>query len=158
MHNDFLRAILDELRRIGRYVAEILRFLEQDFNRYTIRIQEIPMALGNITAGTTGQFGATLLDNGTTYVAPSGSTYVFAPTFTSSDATVTFAAATTDASGGTIPLADQTVVSVPGSDQNTSLTITATALAPDGTTVTNSITVALTPGPQQFTIAVAQLA
>lgn len=115
------------------------------------------MSIGNIAAGTTGQFGAALLDNGAPYVAPAGSTYTFSPTFTASDPSVTFAPATVDDSGGTIPLSDQTVVSVPAGDTGTSVTITATATAPDGTTATGSITVTLTPVPQQFTIAVTQL-
>lgn len=116
------------------------------------------MALGNITAGSTGQFAATLLDNGLPYSAPAGSSYVFNPTFTTSDPLVTFALATTDASNGTIPLDEQIVVSIPGGDLGTSLTITATATAPDGTTIMNSITVALTPLPQKYTLVISQLA
>jgi hypothetical protein len=116
------------------------------------------MAVGNITAGTTGQFAASLLDNGAAFTPPSGSTYTLNPTWTSSDPSVTFAPATTDASNGAIPLQDQTLVTVPAGDTGTSVTITATAPAPDGTTATGSLVVALTPVPQKFALAVSQLA
>lgn len=111
------------------------------------------MAIGNITAGTTGQLGATLLDNG---AAVTGFTPTF--TFSASDTTVTFAPATTDGSGGTVPLANQTVISVPAGDTGTSVTITASTPAPDGTTASGTLTITLTPVPQQFTVALTQLA
>jgi hypothetical protein len=153
--NDFIR----DMREIIHLLREILREVKRKPNNYAIQLtQETPMAIGNITAGTTGQFGAALLDNGVAFVLPAGSTYVFSPSFTASDPTVTFAPATTDESGGTIPLADQTVATVPAGDTGTSVTITATAIAPDGTTATGTLTVTLTPEAQAFTIAVTQIA
>ena len=151
--------LYETLREIVHLLREIRQELEKRLNHYSLHItQETTMALENITAGTTGQFGATLLDNGLPYSAPAGSSYVFTPAFTASDSAVTFTPATDDASSGTIPLADQIVVSIPASDSGTSVTITATATAPDGTTVTNSITVALTPLPRTYTLAISQLA
>lgn len=116
------------------------------------------MAIGNITAGTTGQFAATLLDNGAAYAVPAGSTYILNPTWSASDPSVTFAPATTDVTSGAIPLQDQTVVTVPAGDPGTSVTITATAPAPDGTVATGSLMVPLTPVAQKFTLAVSQVA
>jgi hypothetical protein len=153
------RAFIKIMREIVELLCAILLELLQKTNRYSIHIkQETSMSIGNITAGTTGQFGATLLDNGTLYETPAGSTYIFTPSFTASDPTVTFAPATVDESGGTILLEDQVVVTVPGGDLETSVTITATATAPDGTMATGSVTVTLTPAPQKFTIAVTQVA
>jgi hypothetical protein len=134
--------------------------------RYSIRVSQVAAAthqektkmIGNITAGTAGQFAASLLDNGSLYTAPAGSAYTLNLVWTASDPSVTFAPATTDATNGAVPLQDQTVVTVPAGDPGTSVTVTATAPAPDGTTATGSLTVQLTPVPQKFTLAVAQIA
>lgn len=126
-------------------------------HHYSIHItQEKSMSTG-ITAGGSGQFGAALLDNGQLFTPPAGSTYVFVPTFSADDTTVTFSAATIDPSGGAIPLAAQTVVNVPAGDPGTPITITATATAPDGSMATGSLSVPVTAEAQQFTIAVGQL-
>lgn len=154
-----LHEILEATRENTRLLREILRLVKTHPNRYSLDVtQEIQMAVGNIAAGATGQLGVALLDNGSPYVLPEGSAYVLTPTFTADDATVTFAAATTDASNGTIPLDAQTVISVPAGDPGTSVTITASAPAPDGTTATGTLTITLTPVPQVFTLAVSQLA
>jgi hypothetical protein len=166
--NEILREILEELQdenSLLRLVAaeqiaskQLLQTIANNTQPkpvYSVRLTQLPentMAIGNITAGTTGQIGAALLDNG----APvAGFTGTF--TFTASDTTVTFAPATTDASGGTIPLANQTVISVPAGDPGTSVTVTATTTAPDGTTATGTLTIALTPVAQQFTVGLTQL-
>lgn len=109
--------------------------------------------MAGITAGGTGQLGWQLQDNGVNDTTG----FVITPTYTADDATVTFAPATTDASGGTIPLTAQTVVSVPAGDAGTSVTITAISPAPDGSTATGTITIALTPVAQKFTLVGTQL-
>jgi hypothetical protein len=143
------------LRTVEGLLHGILTRLEPD--RYTIRVtQENPMALGTIAPGSTGQFGAQLLSNG----APDTSGFVPSFTWTSSDPSVTFAAATTDASNGAIPLANQTVASVPTGDTLGSVTITATATDPNGATQSGSVTVAIGAGtaPATFSVGVQQLA
>lgn len=103
------------------------------------------MAIGNITAGSTGTFAAQLEDNGVAIALPSGSTFAWS----ASDASVTFATSADTTS---------TVVTVPAGDPGTSLTITAATTDPNGNAVSGSITVALTPVAQTFTVVVTQTA
>lgn len=160
MHQDHelheaLRRIERDLKQIDHRLSHIEREIRpQPNNHFTLQVQEIPMAIGTIAPGTTGQFGVTLLDNG----VPDTTGFAVSPTFTADDTSVTFAPATTDASNGSIPVAAQTVASVPAGDPGTSVTITASATAPDGTTATGTITVALTGTAQKFTLGVSQLA
>jgi hypothetical protein len=116
------------------------------------------MRLGTIAPGSTGQFGAVLLNNG----VPDTSSFVPSLSFTASDPSVTFAPATTDASGGTIPLAQQTVMSVPSTDTLGSVTVTATCTDPNGASQSGSVTVAVGPGPGPgpgvYSVGVTQLA
>ena len=105
------------------------------------------MAIGNINAGSTGTFAATLLQNGVV-----DTTDVVTWTYSCSDSTVTIA-----------PSADTTsaVYSVPQNDTGTSFQAAASAIAPDGTTVTTPpLTVTLTPGTTGavFTASIAQTA
>ena len=148
-------------REQTRILHNILRRLDalENPHRFTFPIKELTMALGNITAGTTGQVSAgPLLDNGVPYVTPPDSVYVFVPTLTSSDLDVIITPATTDMSGGTIPLALQFVLTVPAGELGTSVTISGSAPAPDGSlAVGTPLTIALTPLPQQFTFAISQL-
>jgi hypothetical protein len=151
-----LREIVEQNREILETEKRIERRLK---NRFTIRVtQENVMSLGTIAPGSTGQFGAVLLNNG----APDTSSFVPSFTFTASDPSVTFAPATTDASGGTIPLAQQTVMSVPSSDTLGSVTVTATATDPNGATQSGSVTVAIGSGGGTgsgvFSVGVTQLA
>jgi hypothetical protein len=141
-----LREILERVKRIERQLQ----------NRYTIRVtQENVMSLGTIAPGSTGQFGAVLLNNGT----PDTSSFVPSFTFTASDPSVTFAPATTDASGGTIPLAQQTVMSVPSTDTLGSVTVTATATDPNGVSQSGSVTVAIgTVATPVYSVGITQLA
>lgn len=106
-----------------------------------------------IPAGSTGQLGWTLQDNGVNDTTG----FALTLTYTADDASVTFAPATTDASGGTIPLASQTVISVPAGDPGTPVTVTASSPDPEGGTVTGTLTIALTPTPQKFTLVGTQL-
>jgi hypothetical protein len=154
---ELLRESNLQARRQTRLLEEIAFTLERiekaliPPHHYTVQIRSLNMA-NPIPAGSTGQLGAALLDNG----APvTGFTGTF--TFTCPDTLVTFAAATTDASGGTIPLANQVVVSVAGSETAISAVITATTTAPDGTTATGTLTITITPTPQKFTVGVTQL-
>lgn len=133
-------------REIRELLWRILQELEPE--RFTIRItqtntQENTMA--GIAAGSTGTFTATLNDNGAPIALPAGSTFGWS----ADDASVTFV---------TSPDTTSTVVSVPAGDEGTSVTITASTTAPDSTTVSGSVTVPLTPEPQQFTVTVAQTA
>lgn len=146
---ELLREILHVLERLNRKIPD----------HYSIRVtQETPMAIGNIPAGSSGQLGAELLMNGSPYVIPSGSSYVFTPTFTADDPSVTLTPATTDESGGTLPLTGQIVVNVPAADTGASVTVTVMAADPNGNTLSQSLTIALTPEAQTFTISLTQLA
>lgn len=95
-----------------------------------------------ITNGT-GTFAASLLDNGTPF------TGTFTPqyTWTCDDTQATIA-----------PSADTTsaVITVPAGDPATSVNITATTPAPDGTTATGTLNVAVTAVAQKFTVSISQ--
>jgi hypothetical protein len=152
--------LLDELvlssKRTERLLADLLAEV-RSFHHYSVLVTfnatqpyyyhqgEIVMAIGNIPAGQTGTFAAQLLDNGAPIALPAGSTF----TWTASDASVTFATSADTTS---------TVVTVPAGDTGTSVTITASTTDPNGNPVSGSITVALTPTPQQFTVTVTQTA
>ena len=121
------------------------------------------MALGNIAPGASGQFGVAInFPSGVN--APAG--YNPTLTFSSSDPAITFAPATVDASGGTIPLAQQVIASVPASDTSTTASFAATALGTDGVTVLTSNTVTVTisaggpppPPPTEPVLVLSQLA
>ena len=108
------------------------------------------MAIGNINAGSTGTFAATLLQNGAPLTTPPVPATVW--TYSCSDSSVTIA-----------PSADTTsaVYSVPSNDTGTSFQAAASAVAPDGTTVTTPpLTVTLTPGTTStvFSASIAQTA
>jgi hypothetical protein len=164
MFDHFQREEVELLRDILKTDHEIVRLLEESkpSHRYTIRtmqLKENTMALGTIAPGSTGQFGAQLLNNG----VPDTSSFVPTFTFTASDPSVTFAPATTDASAGLIPLANQTVLSVPTGDTLGSVTVSATCVDPNGASQTGSVTVAIgggvTPPPANvFSVGVTQLA
>ena len=148
-HEDhrMLREILERVKRIERQLQD----------HYTVRVtQENVMSLGTIAPGSTGQFGAVLLNNG----IPDTSSFVPSFSFTASDPSVTFAPATTDASNGTIPLAQQVVASVPSSDTLGSVTVTATCTDPNGVSQSGSVTVAIGSGPAApvYSVGITQLA
>jgi hypothetical protein len=135
------------------------RLVDNNPSRYSIRITQLrssTMALGTLTPGGTGQFGAVLLNNG----VPDTSSFVPSFTFTTSDASATVAPATTDASGGTIALQNQSVVSIPAGDTSTTITVTATATDPNGVSQSGTSTVAVGGGTTTavYTIGVTQLA
>jgi hypothetical protein len=133
---------------MSHFEEEVLRLLRED-HRKVVRIEkllELPyatafqtgvfMAIGSIAPGSTGQFaGVVQFPAGVT--APAG----YNPTLTwqSSDASITFAPATTDATSGAVPLANQVVASVPTGDTNTSAQVGFTFIAPDGTTIASNV-------------------
>ncbi len=138
-----------------RLLRKILHLLE--FPHLTILQLGDAMAIGNITAGSTGQFAAAVqFPSGVT--APSG--YTPSVTWSSPDPLITFTPATTDLSGGTIPLSQQTIVNVDATDTNTSGTIGASALAPDGTAISATFSFTITPATTvtEPTLVITQLA
>ena len=103
-----------------------------------------------IVLGGSGTFLVSLLANGNPFTPPAGSTYVFAPTLTASDPN-----ATISPNSG---VSDSFDVSVPAGDANTSTSLQASAVAPDGTTITQTISVPYLPVPQAFTLQIVQTA
>lgn len=151
MNEHFEREILLRLGYLEHLVEGILHLLQHKPVVYTaILTQEDTMAIGNINAGSTGTFAATLLENGAPLTTPPTTPTVW--TYSCSDSTVTIT-----------PSADTTsaVYSVPANDTGTSFQASASAVAPDGTTVTAPpLTVTLTPGTTAavFSASIAQTA
>ena len=141
-----------EERRLLEKILHILERIENKLpNHYSIRVtQENPMAIGSLTSPGTASILLALLDNGAPYVAPEGSSYVFTPTLTASDTSVTIAP------DATVP--DQFDVTIPAGDTSTSVVFTGTATAPDGTTATGTLTIPFAATPQVFSISVTQTA
>lgn len=129
-----LKQMLHSLRRIEKEL--------QSLHHYSIHITGDSMA---ITVGATGTFSAQLEDNGNPISLPAGSTFTW-----SAD----------DTNASLAPSADSTsvVVSVPATDASTSITVTASTVAPDGSTVQGSVTVPIIPGvAHTFTVSVTQI-
>jgi hypothetical protein len=151
-------------------LPEIFEYEELRLLRRILHLLEFPtltafqvgddMAIGNITAGTTGQFACAL--NWPSGVTPPAN---YAPTFTpdSPDSLITFAPATADLTGGAIPLAQQVVLTVPLNDPATSGSMGFTALGTDGVTqlssnvVTFTITQPPPPPPAEPTLVASQV-
>src|SRR5208283_1991860 len=151
---------------------EVLRLLSDEHMRLVVieRLLKTPhltafqsgviMAIGNITAGQTGQF-AVAIDFPSGVSAPAG----FVPTITwsSPDPLITFAPATTDLTAGAIPLAQQVVATVGATDTETSGVVAATCLGTDGVTVLTSnqvtftISAAAPPPPAEPTLVASQV-
>lgn len=141
-HDKLEREILEATRENTHLLREILHRLPQ--HHYKVCVTQENTMIGNIQAGTSGTFAAVLDDNGSPITLPSGSTF----TWTASDTTVTIA-----------PSADTTSadIAVPAGDDGTSITVTASVTV-NGNTVSGSLSVALTPIPQVFTVVVTQTA
>jgi len=138
-HHKNEKEILEEILKVEREQLALLEKILRNQSRYTIRITQLTennMALVALAPGNVAQFGVTLLLNG----VPDTSGFAVAPTATSTDTFITFAPATTDASGGTIPLAAQISATDGTGDTATSAVITFTAVDPLGTTQTTTIT------------------
>ena len=149
----FEHEIRRRLEHIDREIERILRLLEPHVVYTAVLTFEDPMAIGNINAGSTGTFAATLLSStGGSAPAPVTPQPTLSWTYSCSDSTVTIT-----------PSADTTsaVYSVPSNDTGTSLQAAASTTAPDGTTVTTPpLTVTLTPGQTSvtFSASIAQTA
>jgi hypothetical protein len=141
-----LHEMIERLEREFRWLKEEFYFLRRVIHRileiehhYTILIGA-PMA---ITVGQTGTFTATLEDNGIAISLPSGST---------------FAWKTDDASATLAPSEDTTsvVVTIPAGSTSTTITVTASTTAPDGSTVEGSVSVPVNPETHVYTVSVSQ--
>jgi hypothetical protein len=153
-HDSESDKVLHEILEEEREQTHLLREIERELKpHHHFTLKGTQFMANPIPAGSTGQLGWTLLDNG----VPVSPQPTLTLTYTSADPLVTFAAATTDASGGTIPLANQVVMTVGASDTQTSAIVNASAPAPDGSTAAGSLTVAVTPTPQKFTLVGTQL-
>jgi hypothetical protein len=138
--------LLCEVRAIRREVAPHNFSLQ--LTLYTgdgMSSQVLPIT--SIALGGNAQLVAQLLESGAPYVAPAGAApYTFAPTISSSDANVTSAPATVDVTGGAVPLAQQFLLTDSANDTVGAVdAITVSAVAPDGTTVTETINVGVGP-------------
>jgi hypothetical protein len=131
-----------EQDKILRLLRKIERLLE--FPHLTLTQVGGSMAIGNITAGQTGQFAMAV-------VFPAGVTpsagYTPVITWSSPDPLITFSPATTDLTGGAIPLAQQVVATVDKTDTATTFSIGGSAIGTDGVTVltSNVVTGTITP-------------
>ena len=144
-HSNFEHEVLRLLREEHEKIRRIERLLE--FPHLTLsQVGDATMAIGNITAGQTGQFAVAInFPSGVT--PPAG----YAPTITwsSPDPLITFAPATVDLTAGAIPLAQQAVATVDATDTLTSGVVGASALGTDGVTVllSNVVSFTITPLP-----------
>ena len=162
-----------EMSHRDHFEEEVLRLLREQ-QRKLFRIEHLldaphltafqtgvnPMAIGNITAGQTGQFAVEInFPSGVT--GPAG----YAPTITwsSPDSLITFTPATTDLTSGAVPLSQQIVATVDPTDTATSGVVACTALGTDGVTVLTSnqvsftITPATAPPPTEPTLVASQV-
>lgn len=127
--------------------TELLQDIVDNQSRFSARaiqfFQENTMALVTLAPGNVAQFGIVLLFNGTPASASNGNvpaSYTMAPTLAFDDSLVTVAPATTDASGGTVPLAQQFTATDGTGDTATSTIGTFTFVDPLGNTITTPIT------------------
>jgi hypothetical protein len=144
-----------EDRRLGEEVEDIERVVhrlerELEHKRFTLQIEEISMAVGSLSSPGTLTLVVALLDNGSPYVAPAGSTYVFAPTVTTTDPAITFTA------DPTTP--DQFDGVIAAGDTSTSASFTASAVDPTGATQTVTISIPFASVPHFFTLSLTQTA
>jgi hypothetical protein len=125
-----------------RLLRRILKLLS--FPKLTLTQVGGFMAIGNITAGQTGQF-AVVIDFPAGVTAPAGFTPVL--TWSSPDPLITFTPATTDLTAGVTPLSQQIVATVGATDTATSGSVGASCLGTDGVTVltSNVVTFTITP-------------
>jgi hypothetical protein len=108
--------------------------------------------MGGLTSPGTASILVSLLDNGVPYipstVQPPASAYTFNPTLTCDDNSVTMVADPN--------VVNQANITIPTGDTNTSVTFTATAVAPDGSTATGSLTIPFGSVAQQYSISLVQ--
>jgi len=144
----------DELRLLRR----ILRLLETP--QLTAFQVGDDMAIGNITAGQSGQF-ACAINFLAGVTPPAGYDPVLTPS--SPDPLITFGPATADQTGGAVPLAQQFLAFVDKTDTATSGSVGFSTLGTDGVTVltSNVVTFTITPAtvpPAEPTLVASQVA
>jgi len=135
-----MRAVLREVRAIRREVAP-QKFTLQ-LTLYTGDGMSSPvLPITSLPLGGSAQLVAQLLENGAPYVAPAGAPpYTFSPSVSSDDANITIAPAAIDVTGGQVPLVQQFLITDSANDAvGTPDDITVTAIAPDGSTVTETV-------------------
>jgi hypothetical protein len=108
------------------------------------------MAIALLSSPGSASILAALLDNGSPYVAPAGSPYVFSPSLVADDTLVAIAPDPA--------VAGQFSVTIPAGDPAASVTFTGSAVAPDGSTVTATLQIPFAPAPQKFTLTLSQTA
>jgi len=161
MSNDFEHGVYRRIGRLEHLIERVLHLLEKPQEPQLKAFQTgDPMSIGSIAPGTTGQF-AGVLNFPAGQSAPAG--YNPQLTWSSSDPSITFAPATTDATNGAIPLDNQVVASVPVGDTLTDAQVAFTALGTDGVTVLTSNPVSFqipqtTPPPTEPTLVASQVA
>jgi hypothetical protein len=135
----------DVIRLLNEYRSRLIRIEHLlEFPHLTLMQVGGSMAIGNITAGQTGQFAiAVNFPAGVT--PPAGFTPLI--TWSSPDTLITFSPATVDLTGGTIPLSQQIIATVDASDTATSGSVGGSAIGTDGVTVltSNVVTFTITP-------------
>ena len=117
------------------------------------------LPITSIALGGQAQLVVQLMQNGVAYVAPSGAApYTFSPSVSSDDPNVSSAPATADVTSGAVPLSQQFLLTDSASDTVGDVDdITVTAVAPDGTNLTETITVGIgaATAPSTFGLSVA---
>lgn len=106
------------------------------------------LPITSLPLGGNAQLVVQLLENGAPYVASDGAApYTFSPSVSSDDANVTIGPATSDVSGGAVPLAQQFLLTDSATDTiGAPDDITVTATAPDGSTVTETVSFSIGEG------------
>ena len=109
----------------------------------------VPMPGANgITVGSSGTFLAQLNNNNVPIALPPGSSW----DWSTDDPSAIITLEPSDPTGGTVNIA------IPASDTTTSIVVTAATTDPNGTAVTGSLTVPISPGVSLFTVTVTQTA
>jgi hypothetical protein len=159
MHNShFEEEVLRLLREDHRKIEHLEHLLE--FPHLTAFQTGVTTMIGSIAPGATGQFACAInFPAGVT--PPAGYNPVLTPS--SPDPLITFAPATTDATGGAIPLAQQFVATVDPTDIATTGSVGFSTLGTDGVTVlvSNVVTftiASVTPPPTEPTLVASQVA
>jgi hypothetical protein len=138
-----LEKILIETRAIQREVVP--RHYSLQLTLYSGDVMSSPIT--SIALGGSAQLVAQLLENGAVYVPPAGAPpYTFAPQVSSTDPNVTSAPATADVTGGAVPLSQQFLLTDSASDTVGAVdAVTVTAVAPDGSTIEETINIGIGP-------------
>ena len=138
-----LEKILIETRAIQREVVP--RHYSLQLTLYSGDVMSSPIT--SIALGGSAQLVAQLLENGAVYVPPAGAPpYTFAPQVSSTDPNVTSAPAMADVTGGAVPLSQQFLLTDSASDTVGAVdAVTVTAVAPDGSTIEETINIGIGP-------------